>query len=97
MQTAPHDALRLGLPSLKEDVAPRHPVDEVQTTVGGGTERREGASARRPVFLFALTSLSLSTPQGAATAEATRLKMLADVYGGGLAARATIEKQILLR
>jgi hypothetical protein len=35
MQTAPHDALRLGLPTLKEDVAPRHPVDEVQTTVSG--------------------------------------------------------------
>jgi hypothetical protein len=33
MQSTPHDALRMGLPSLKEDVAPRHPVDEVQTTV----------------------------------------------------------------
>jgi hypothetical protein len=51
------------------------------------------------LFFSALSFRSLSpiTSQGAATAEATRLKMLADVYGGGLAARATIEKQILLR
>jgi hypothetical protein len=33
MHSAPHDALRLGLPALKEDAAPRHPVDEIQTTV----------------------------------------------------------------
>lgn len=33
MQAAPHDALRLGLPALKEDAAPRHPVDEIQTAV----------------------------------------------------------------
>lgn len=59
---------------------------------------REGGHG---LFLFfsalSFRSLSPITSQGAATAEATRLKMLADVYGGGLAARATIEKQILLR
>jgi hypothetical protein len=44
-----------------------------------------------------LTPLPTTHTQGAAKAEATRLKMLADVYGGGLAARAAIEKQILLR
>ncbi|GFH32335.1 proteasome maturation factor UMP1 [Haematococcus lacustris] len=26
----PHDSLRLGLPSLKEDVAPKHPVEVIQ-------------------------------------------------------------------
>jgi len=41
MQTQPYDALRLGLPSLKEDVAPRHPVDEVQTTVSEKGESKE--------------------------------------------------------
>jgi len=48
----------------------------------------------RHFFSHPFSHLSL---QGAATAEATRLKMLADVYGGGLAARVAIEKQILLR
>jgi hypothetical protein len=29
-QTKPHDSLRLGLPALREDALPKHPVEVIQ-------------------------------------------------------------------
>lgn len=96
MQSAPRDALRQGLGSLKDDVAASHPVYTLQQNVcsPGLQSSLPSCSHTCPFVAHSESWLVWQYPE---EQWQTKERMMQSVYGTALPAKMKIERQILGR
>lgn len=96
----PHDTLRQGLPTLKEDATLAHPVEEMLRKVRGrssGTKREGILQKQRRKTKWKLTRCRDPAFQRTKLEKEEYLSSLRDIYGTALPASLEIEEHLLDR